>query len=113
MKDLGNTNYILGIQILRDRKNKMLALSQVTYIDKVLTRFSMQNSKKGLIPTPYGIILSKKHHPMTLQEEEDMRYVLHASTVGSLMHMMLCTRLDICYAVGVVSQFQSNPGPEH
>ena len=28
MKDFGNTNYVLGIQILRDRKNKMLALSQ-------------------------------------------------------------------------------------
>ena len=28
MKDLGNKNYILGIQILRDRKNKMITLSQ-------------------------------------------------------------------------------------
>ena len=41
MKDLGNANYVLGIQILRDRKNRVLALSQATYIDKVLTRFSM------------------------------------------------------------------------
>ena len=51
MKDLRNVNYVLGIQILRDRKNKMLALSQVAYIDKVLTRFSIQNSKKGFMPT--------------------------------------------------------------
>ena len=29
------------------------------------------------------------------------------------MYAMLCTRPDICYAVGVVSRFQSNPGPEH
>ena len=41
MKNLENTNYVLGIQILRDRKNKVLALLQTTYIDKVLTRFSM------------------------------------------------------------------------
>ena len=41
IKDLGNANYVLGIQILGDRKNRVLALSQVTYIDKVLTRFSM------------------------------------------------------------------------
>ena len=60
MKDLGNANYILGIQILRDRRNKMLALSQAAYIDKVLTWFSMQNSKKGLMPTRHGIILPKK-----------------------------------------------------
>ena len=60
MKDLGNVNYVLGIQILMDRKNKMLALSQAAYIDKVLARFSMLNSKKGLMPTRHGIVLSKK-----------------------------------------------------
>jgi hypothetical protein len=29
------------------------------------------------------------------------------------MYAMLCTRLDICFAVGFVSRFQSNPGPAH
>ena len=75
MKDLGNANYVLGIQILRDRKNRVLALSQATYIDKVFTRFSMQNSKKGLMPTRHGIAFSKKQCPSTPQEEEDMRHV--------------------------------------
>ena len=53
MKDLGEASYILGIQIIRDRKNKLLALSQASYIDKVLARFSMQDSKKGLLPTQH------------------------------------------------------------
>ena len=60
MKDLGNANYVLRIQILGDRKNKIQALSQAAYIDKMLARFSMQNSKKGLIPTHHIIVLSKK-----------------------------------------------------
>ena len=47
MKDLGMASYVLGIQIIRDRKNKLLALSQDNYIYKVLERFSMENSKKG------------------------------------------------------------------
>ena len=51
MKDLGEASYILGIQIIRYCKNKLLALSQTSYIDKVLARFSMQDSKKGLLPT--------------------------------------------------------------
>ena len=42
MKDLGEANYVLGIRIYRDRKRRTLALSQATYIDKVLERFSMQ-----------------------------------------------------------------------
>ena len=83
MKDLGEESYILGIQIVRDRKNKVLALSQASYIDKVLARFSMQDSKKGLLLTPHGIILSKEQCPKTPQEEEDMRRIPYASAVGS------------------------------
>nr|XP_033514417.1 secreted RxLR effector protein 161-like [Nicotiana tomentosiformis] len=33
--------------------------------------------------------------------------------MGSLMYAMLYTRPDICFAVCVVSKFQSNPGREH
>ena len=29
------------------------------------------------------------------------------------MYAMLCTRLDIYFVVGMVSRYQSNPGPEH
>ena len=51
MKDLGEASYISGIQIIRDSKNKLFVMSQASYIDKVLARFSMQDSKKGLLPT--------------------------------------------------------------
>ena len=113
MKDLGEASYVLGIQIIRDRSKKLLALSQASYIDKVLARFSMQNAKKGLLSTRHGIVLSKEQCPKTPQEEEDMRRVPYASAVGSLMYAMLCTRPDICYAVGIVSRYQSNPGLDH
>ena len=42
-----------------------------------------------------------------------MRQVPYASAMGSLMYAMLCTRPDICYSVGMVSRYQSNPGPKH
>ena len=113
MKDLGEASYVLGIKILRDRKNKLLALSQANYIDKVLERFSMENSKKGQLPTRHGITLCKDQCPKKPQEQEDMRKYPYASAVGSLMYAMLCTRPDICYAVGIVSRYQSNPGLEH
>ena len=65
MKDLGNVNYVLGIQILRDRKNRVLAFSQATYIDKMLTRYFMQDFKKGLLPYITGVQLSKEQCPKT------------------------------------------------
>ena len=46
MKDLGGANFILGIKLWQDHKNRMLGLSQTGYINKVLEWFSMQNSKK-------------------------------------------------------------------
>ena len=113
MKDLGEASYILGIRLIRDRKKKLLALSQALYIDKMLVRYSMQNSKKGNLPSRHGVVLSKRQCPTTPQEEEDMRRIPYASAVGSLMYAMLCTRPDICYAVGIVSRFQSNPGLDH
>ena len=42
-----------------------------------------------------------------------MRQVPYASTIGSLMYVMLCTRPDICYSVGMVSRYQSNLGLKH
>ena len=105
MKDLGEANYILGIKLLRDRKNKVLALSQASYIDKIVTRFGMENSKRGLLPFRHGIHLSKEQSPKTPEEKELMSKKPYASAVGSLMYAMLCTRPDICYAVGVVSRY--------
>ena len=57
VKDLGEANFILEIKLWQDRKNKMLGLSQAGYIDKVLERFNMQNSKKILLPFRYGVLL--------------------------------------------------------
>ena len=105
MKDMGEAQYVLGIQIVRNRKNRTLAMSQASYIDKVLSRFKMQDSKRGLLPFRYGIHLSKEQCPKTPQEVEDMRRVPYALAVGSLMYAMLCTRSDICFAVGIVSRY--------
>jgi hypothetical protein len=41
MEDLDEAVYILGIEIYRDRSKRLIELSQSTYIDKVLKRFSM------------------------------------------------------------------------
>ncbi|GJS31431.1 putative RNA-directed DNA polymerase [Tanacetum coccineum] len=59
MKDLGDAAYILGIKIYRDRSKHLIGLSQDTYLDKILKRFKMENSKKGNLPLHHGIKISK------------------------------------------------------
>ena len=78
-----------------------------------MTRFSMENSKKGFLPFRHGLTLSQAQCPKTQEERDRKIGVPYASAVGSLMYAMLCTRPDICFAIGMVSRYQSNPGPEH
>ena len=54
--------------------------------------------------------LSIRHNLSIDKEKKDIRSVLHALAVGSLMYAMVCIRPDIAYVVGVVSRFLSNPG---
>ena len=53
------------------------------------------------------------HCSTSKKEKQEIRGVPYASAVGSLMYVMVCTRLDIAHAVGVVSRFLSNPGKNH
>jgi hypothetical protein len=59
MNDLGKAAYILGIKIYRDRTKPLIGLSQHTYLDKVVRRFQMENSKKRMLPMITGKPLSK------------------------------------------------------
>ena len=113
MKNLGEASYILGRRIYRDRSKRLLGLSQSTYIDTMLKRFNMENSKKGYLSIGHGISLSKRDCPTTPQERERMGKILYASAVGSIMYAMTCTRPDVAYSLGVVSRYQSDPRENH
>jgi hypothetical protein len=60
MKDLGEVAYILSIKIYRDRSKRLIGLSQDAYIDKILNRFNMHDSKNGFLPMSHDITLSYK-----------------------------------------------------
>ncbi|KAK1681285.1 hypothetical protein QYE76_042133, partial [Lolium multiflorum] len=113
MKDLGEASYILGIKIYRDRSRRLIGLSQSTYLDKILKKFRMDESKKGFLPMLPGKVLSKTQGPATAEERERMSQIPYASAVGSIMYAMLCTRPDIAHAVSLTSRYQSDPGIEH
>jgi len=113
MKDLGEATYILGIRIYRDRTKRLIGLSQSTYVDKVLKRFNMENSKKGSLPIHQGIKLSRAQCPVTRDQVDKMSRVPYASAIGSIMYAMTCTRPDVSYALSMVSRYQGNPGESH
>ena len=73
----------------------------------------MHNSKPIDTPIEKGHTLSLEDCPKLEKEKREMARVPYASAVGSMMYAMLCTRPDICFTVGMVSHYQSNPRPIH
>ncbi|KAK1441290.1 hypothetical protein QVD17_07137 [Tagetes erecta] len=88
MKDLGEAAYILGIRIYRNRSKRFLWLNQSAYIDKMMARFKMENSKKGGVPMTKGTMLNKSQSPSTDIETKRMEAVPYASAIGSIIPSM-------------------------
>ncbi|GJT09013.1 retrotransposon protein, putative, ty1-copia subclass [Tanacetum coccineum] len=68
MKDLGEAAYILEIKICRDRSRRLIGLCQSAYIEKILKRFYIENSKRGSIPMQEKLKLSKSQGASTPAE---------------------------------------------
>ena len=113
MKDFGAANYIFGLEIKRDQEKRKIWLNQSKYVETILQRFNMQDSKPMKVPIRVGVKLAIEHCPKTQEEEEDMSRVPYASVVSSLMYAMVYTRPDIAHVVGVLSRFMSKLGKEH
>ena len=99
MKDLGEASRILGIQIYRDRSKRIIRLSQSVYIDEVLKRFNMLNSKKQMVPIVLRKSLSKVGCPSTRQVRDYMSRIPYAFAIGFIIYVMFCRRLDVAYAL--------------
>ncbi|GJY53132.1 retrotransposon protein, putative, ty1-copia subclass [Tanacetum coccineum] len=86
MKDLGEAAFILGIKIYRDRSKRLIRLGQNAYMDKILKRYTMDNSKRGHIPMQERLDLNKTQVASTPKEVKCMQNVPYASAVGSIMY---------------------------
>ena len=103
----------MGIRISRDRFAGTLNLSQELYIEKVMSRFRVNDANPRTTPLANHFKLSKEQSPKTAKERDHMALVPYASAVSSLMYAMVCTRPDIAHALGVFSRYMANPGKEH
>nr|GEV24727.1 hypothetical protein [Tanacetum cinerariifolium] len=79
--------FILGIKIYKDRSRRLIGLSQNAYLDKILKRYRMDNSKRGSIPMPIDLHLSKSQCATTSSEMKCIQNVPYASAVGSIMYV--------------------------
>ncbi|GJR58709.1 hypothetical protein Tco_1500871 [Tanacetum coccineum] len=107
IKDLGEAVFILGIKIYQDRSKRLIGLSQSAYMDKILKRYKIDNSKCGYIPMQGRIDLNKTQGTSTPREVKRMQNVPYASAVGSIMYAVRCTRPDVAFAQNITSRFST------
>ncbi|GKB11656.1 retrotransposon protein, putative, ty1-copia subclass [Tanacetum coccineum] len=93
MKDLGEVAFILGIKIYRDRSKRLIGLGQNAYMDKILKRYRMDNSKRDHIPMQERLDLNKTQGASTPEEVKRMQNIPYASAVGSII-LVKVTGLD-------------------
>jgi hypothetical protein len=85
------------IKITQDRVKRKLWLSEDKYLEKVLGRFDMGKYKPITTSLVGHFRLSNDSWPKSDMKKEEMKKVLHAPIMGSLMYVMICTQLDIAH----------------
>jgi hypothetical protein len=102
MKDLGALETYLGLKVTRDREAKTVSLSQSKYIDNMLEKFNLADAHPVATPLEPGHELTNPQH--SGEKDPDVPY---PQLVGTLMYIMVCTRPDICHALGLLTRFMA------
>lgn len=108
MKDIGEAKIVLGMRI-RQTKDSII-LDQMTYVNDILHKFGMNDSKP--VTTPSNT--SEKLSIMMVTDENDLTgNIPYQEAVGSLLYLAQATRPDISFAVNDVSRFNHKHGTPH
>ncbi|KJZ68268.1 hypothetical protein HIM_12339 [Hirsutella minnesotensis 3608] len=109
IKYLGELRWFLGIEVIRDRPNKLLWLSQESYISKIANKFHIPDRDERLPMTPITNT-ELTQYTGTASKSDTLRYL---SLVGSILYPAITTRPDVAFAAARLAQFSRNPGPKH
>jgi len=78
------------------------------YIQKVLDYFGMSGVKLVVTQLTSSIHLRVTSTPLSKSEKEYMVCVLYASTIRSLMYVIMCTRPNLAQAISLVIWYMAN-----
>nr|GAT42892.1 polyprotein [Mycena chlorophos] len=113
LKVNGDATHYLGTSIHQDRAAGTISLGQTSYIHDVVALADQQTAHSAPSPMVPGARIGREFCPSSDEKKDAMRNVPYRAVVGSLLWIANGTRPDIAYAVGVLSQFLSNPGRVH
>jgi hypothetical protein len=105
MKDLGESDVILNIKLLREGDGGVTLL-QSHYVENVLSRFGFSDCQPASTPYDPSVLLRKNRRIA----RDQLRY---SQIIGSLIYLASATRSDISFVMCKLSQFVSNLEDDH
>ncbi|RDX98950.1 hypothetical protein CR513_18059, partial [Mucuna pruriens] len=102
MKDLGDASLVLGIQIHRDCSRHTLRLSQNSYINTVIDRFNMKDTKPRDTLVNKGDKFTRKQCPVTDFEKGEIQKIPYGPIMG------VCTCHDTTFIARVLRSFSNS-----
>ena len=104
MRDLGLIVHYLGLSIVRDRKARIMHLTQTAMIDRILEKAGMTQCSPCTTPMEPGMQFEGAQESSHIVDQKT-----YAKKVNQLLHLAMNTRPDIAFTVRRLAQFTSNP----
>ncbi|KAF7566042.1 hypothetical protein PtrM4_054760 [Pyrenophora tritici-repentis] len=98
--------WFLGVEVMRNRKQKTIQLSQAAYVDKISQLINHQNVRHD---TPMSGIELRPRKGLAAPAEVSK----YQRKIGSLLFAAVTTRPDIAFATSRLARFLVNPSIEH
>ena len=102
----------MGYQFYNSLEQKVFISKHVVFLEKVF--FLRDNeSKVELEEVQDAQTFSKSMCPRTQDERTRISLIPYASTLGSIMYSMICTKLNVSHALSVTIRYQLDSSEGH
>jgi hypothetical protein len=101
-----NLQWFLGIEILRDRKRRLIWLSQAEYVEKI-KRLANCTGSSPTTPMRNKELLPYEDKASLTSTTRYQR------KIGSILYAAVITRPDVAFAASRLARFNTNPSEEH
>jgi hypothetical protein len=104
---LGESKFMLGMRITRDRRAKTIQLDQELYVTKALEKVGLDSCKPRRTPAEQNGSSDERAGHAGSEEPADVQ--LYQEKVGTLLYAAISTQPDIAFAVNQLTQRMQAP----
>jgi hypothetical protein len=99
--------WFLGIEVIRDRDQGLIWLSQSAYVDKIAKLTTKDPDRWPSVPMSGPELLPNEERASVASIRR------YQKKIGSILYAAVVTRPDIAFAVSRLARFNMNPSDEH